>query len=780
MLISKNFLISVVPQFKNVSDADIDKSTYNLGMVLEQIIKHPKLDNIYVGKVLQFEKIKGSNKLRYAVVEADNKKTYNIICGANNFKKNDLVAVALPGAKLYNGVTITEREILGYKSQGMLCGYNELTPYGHEYLDYNDKNGIVILDKDAKVGTCTVAEELGLDDTIYDLTLPSDRPDWMGTILTIKDLANWFGFKFNLKQVVSQLKTFGNDLINIKKELSSFASYLKIDKVSFKKYSAWKLKKLLINNGCKCENKVIDLITYTTYLTGVAPLIFDANKITDNIIEKYAEKNQHITYNNKTYSLTNEDVILTNTNGEVLAIEGVCVDDKYAPQLTSKSIGLYISNLTHWLPRKSAMIHNISTLTSKFAVKPVSLFQINLFIKYIEKKFKDTTSTNLCNVVELNKEITFNLKECLDFIKPIDAKKFKSTLRSLGFKILKTSAVVPGYRKDLVNQYDLCEEVIKKLTIDAIDIQPIETTANVGFNNQDEFFYLNNIRQIMVDNFFVETKTYNLTSKEAITRWNIFNLKPMYELHPCSNNEHRFMKLSLVDNMLKVIEYNLNHKNNLYPIFELQKIYNVKNEWNLTCISASKYAIDKIHNSYINLDTFGLKALLSQIQAFFNVELSIQKAINPCFAKKDCLSIKYQNEIIGYIGCLSKKGLKAYKINQELYALVLNTEPLMNTTSASKLKIKPLLATLPVLKDITYLADQNTNVEGINDEIKSLSFVVDYEYISAYQQKNSDVISYTIHLAINNNESLTKEDIDKFINKAVEIIKKHNGDVKGF
>ena len=40
----------------------------------------------------------------------------------------------------------------------------------------------------------------------------------------------------------------------------------------------------------------------------------------------------------------------------------------------------------------------------------------------------------------------------------------------------------------------------------------------------------------------------------------------MYELHPCSNNEHRFMKLSLFDNMLKVIEYNLNRKNNLYPI----------------------------------------------------------------------------------------------------------------------------------------------------------------------------------------------------------------------
>lgn len=780
MLISKNFLTSIVPQFKNVSDADIDKATYNLGMVLEQVIKHPKLDNIYVGKVLQFERIKGSKKLRYVVVEVDNKKTYNIVCGANNFKKNDLVAVALPGAKLHNGINIAERDILGYKSQGMLCGYNELTPYGSEYLDYNDKNGIVILDKDAKVGACTVAQELGLDDTIYDLTLPSDRPDWMGSILIIKDLANWFGFKFNLKQVVSQLKTFGNNLIKINKDLCSFASYLKIDNVNFKKYSPWKLKRLLINNGCKCENKIIDLITQITYLTGIAPLIFDANKITNNIIEKYADKNQHITYNSKTYNLTNEDVILTDNNGEVLAIEGVCVDDKYTPQLTSKSLGLYISNLTHWLPRKSAMVHNISTLTSKFAVKPVSLFQINLFIKYIEKKFKNTVLTNLCNTIESNKEIAFNLKECLDFIKPIDAKRFKSTLRSLNFKVLKSSAIVPGYRKDLVNQYDLCEEVIKKLSIDVIEIQPIEATIDVGFNNHDEFYYLNNLRQIMIDNFFVETKTYNLTSKEAIERWNVFGLKPMYELHPCSNNEHRFMKLSLVDNMLKVIEYNLNRKNNLYPIFELQKIYNVKNEWNLTCISFARYSIDKIHNSYINLDAFGLKAILAQIQNFFGVNLGMQKATNPCFAKQDCLSIKYQNEIIGYIGCLNKKQLKAYKINQELYALVLNIEPLMNAVTTNELKIKPLLATLPVLKDITYLANKNTDVEGINKEIKSLSFIADYEYISAYQQENSDIISYTIHVTINNNETLTKENIDMFINNIVNIIKKHNGEVKGF
>jgi len=209
---------------------------------------------------------------------------------------------------------------------------------------------------------------------------------------------------------------------------------------------------------------------------------------------------------------------LTNQKNETIAIEGVCVDDKYGLDINTKSIGLYISNLSHWLPRNSAIAHNISTQTSKFTTRPVSLFQINLFINLIEKKFKTVSITNKCDRIEDTKEIAFNLKECIEFIKPIDAKKFKSTLKSLGFKVLANSAIVPGYRKDLTNQYDLFEEVIKKLSIDAITIQPIETTIDVSYNNKDEYYYLNNLRQIMIENFFIETKTYNLVSAESIKK----------------------------------------------------------------------------------------------------------------------------------------------------------------------------------------------------------------------------------------------------------------------
>ena len=80
MLLSKKLLTYFVPQFKSVSNADIDKASYNLGLVLEQVIEHPKLENIYVGKILKIENVKNSSKLHYATDEVINKKKYNIIC----------------------------------------------------------------------------------------------------------------------------------------------------------------------------------------------------------------------------------------------------------------------------------------------------------------------------------------------------------------------------------------------------------------------------------------------------------------------------------------------------------------------------------------------------------------------------------------------------------------------------------------------------------------------------------------------------------------------------
>src|SRR4029077_2597620 len=52
--------------------------------------------------------------------------THRIVCGARNMKAGDRVALALPGAKLPNGMEIRRSKIRGEVSEGMLCSEAEL------------------------------------------------------------------------------------------------------------------------------------------------------------------------------------------------------------------------------------------------------------------------------------------------------------------------------------------------------------------------------------------------------------------------------------------------------------------------------------------------------------------------------------------------------------------------------------------------------------------------------------------------------------------------------
>ena len=179
MLLSRKLLCELSPNFSKVSDDHIRTGVMNMGMEVEQIIHHPKLENICVGEIIKVEKHPNADKLNVAEVLISEKPRIvkTIVCGANNLFVGQKAVVAMVGAKLYDGREIGEKTLQGITSCGMLCGYPELTPYNHESMSDSDKSGIITLDSNAKVGDTNIASFLGLDDTIYDLSIPSNRHD---------------------------------------------------------------------------------------------------------------------------------------------------------------------------------------------------------------------------------------------------------------------------------------------------------------------------------------------------------------------------------------------------------------------------------------------------------------------------------------------------------------------------------------------------------------------------------------------------------------------------
>src|SRR5262249_11664291 len=111
-----------------------------------------------------------------------------IVCGADNFTVGDRVAVALPGAVLPGGVTITERKTYGHLSDGMICSSRELG-LG------DDHDGILVLPPDTPLGS-DVIEALNASDDILELDVTPDRGYALSARGLAREVASAFGLPY--------------------------------------------------------------------------------------------------------------------------------------------------------------------------------------------------------------------------------------------------------------------------------------------------------------------------------------------------------------------------------------------------------------------------------------------------------------------------------------------------------------------------------------------------------------------------------------------------------
>lgn len=135
---------------------------------------------LVLGRVLEFteETHKNGKTIRWCQVAAGEDEPRGIVCGARNFAVGDLVVVALPGAVLPGGFTISARKTYGHVSDGMICSARELG-LG------DDHTGILVLAADEGRPGDDAAAILDLRDEVLDIAVTPDR----GYALSIRGVA---------------------------------------------------------------------------------------------------------------------------------------------------------------------------------------------------------------------------------------------------------------------------------------------------------------------------------------------------------------------------------------------------------------------------------------------------------------------------------------------------------------------------------------------------------------------------------------------------------------
>ena len=101
------------------------------------------ISNVVVGRVNEITRHTNSDHMWVCQVDVGGK-TVQIVTGAQNVSRGDLVPVALDGSTLPGGVEIHTGKLRGEVSEGMLCSLKEL---GLEQRDfpYAIEDGIFIL-----------------------------------------------------------------------------------------------------------------------------------------------------------------------------------------------------------------------------------------------------------------------------------------------------------------------------------------------------------------------------------------------------------------------------------------------------------------------------------------------------------------------------------------------------------------------------------------------------------------------------------------------------------
>ncbi|MFC1624425.1 phenylalanine--tRNA ligase subunit beta [Candidatus Omnitrophota bacterium] len=308
-------------------------------------------------------------------------------------------------------------------------------------------------------------------------------------------------------------------------------------------------------------------------------------------------------------------------------------------------------------------------------------------------------------------------KSIVSFFKNLDLKPIKR-----GKKIIVT---VPPYRQDLEKEIDLIEEVARLYGYNNLPIKIPTFTAQKTYEEEkkENLLLEKEAKRILYSLGMNEIVTYTLTGRSAMEALgesfeNLVRIK-----NPLSSNQE-FMRGSLLSEMLEVMSWNLNRKNTLLKLFELNKVYSLDKEKNQIqersnlSLSVCGTAPGNWKEKSRELDFFDLKGIVELfLQSLGIKNYTIEKV--PVFIFKEAMSacIKIDGAIIGSLGEVKQDVARKFDIKQKVFTAEILLEDLFRQVSLKK-RFTALPRYPSVKRDISILVDDAVSSSSIFDVIK--------------------------------------------------------------
>jgi phenylalanyl-tRNA synthetase beta chain len=431
-----------------------------------------KIDNVIVSQVTASSQHPNADRLTVCQVDDGSGIKRQIVCGATNYKVGDKVPLALPGAKLPNGLEIRKSKLRGVESEGMLCSAIELG-LG------SDAAGLLILSPEAKVGA--PISDLFSSDTILDVEITPNRSDLLSHFGLAREISALTKRPLRLpsKHATAAPAIRKKGVTISATNECPFFSARRIDNVKVGPSPQW-LRARIESVGIRSINNIVDISNFVMLEVGQPTHAFDADRLKGGIDVRHARAGEKfLALDGKTYSLKPQMCIVADQERAV-GIGGVMGGEETGVTESTKNILL---EAAYFLPasiRKTARELGLpSDASYRFerGVDPEMVLRAsNGAAELIQEIAGGTPAKEIQTAGKLPAnpaDVSLTYEKCDRVVGiSIKPKIVDEILTGCGLK--KTSAAkttqwkIPSYRRDLQRDVDLVEEVVRVYGADKI------------------------------------------------------------------------------------------------------------------------------------------------------------------------------------------------------------------------------------------------------------------------------------------------------------------------
>lgn len=469
--------------------------------------------NVVVGCVREVSGHPHSDHLHVCKVDIGGNTLLSIVCGAANVDAGMKVAVAVAGAKLPGGTTITAAEIHGEASTGMLCSAAELGLAEHS-------DGILDLDPGAALGT-DIVKYLQLDDHILNLELTPNR----GDCLSVAGMARETAAIFAIPQtpiIVRQAVVLQTSRAVSIDDAGGCSHYVGRAIRGLKPHARtpdW-MRERLRRSGIRCLHPVVDITNYVMLELGQPMHAFDDAKLSGTVHVRRAAAGETLQLlDGQDLALTAQDLVIADARHAV-ALAGIMGGMATGVDTATHDIFLESACFDPVSVAKSGRMHKLLTDARHRFERGVDPALQRRALERATALVLEICGGNADSVSEAGRAPAHGLDISLRHTRvsqllgcDIPATEIPRMLGRLGIETQSTaagawSARVPTCRYDLEQEVDLIEEIGRLHGYDHIPARaspaslapriPLETTRS-----------MNGIRATLVARGYHEAVTYS-------------------------------------------------------------------------------------------------------------------------------------------------------------------------------------------------------------------------------------------------------------------------------